>query len=181
MPQTINHRRLVQEVYDKEILHQMVGVKPPSSIPPKLSTPPGKRATSSREAESSVRKVWGEVDSGLESGEEPERIVLKKQDDKEESRYDIQDKKQPPLKRRRLGTEHDIHTVYTSDEDEEDGLSVGGGNEHLIVHTDISGGSDADSVAAEEAEYAVDGDGDEAKARHNLKRSYWLSKGGVSL
>ncbi|KAI0693342.1 hypothetical protein BC835DRAFT_1406809 [Cytidiella melzeri] len=186
--ETINHRRLVQEVYDSGVLHRMAGVKQPVSSPspePPLSHSHPDIPHRANEAKAGIRTSLEEADSEKESGDEQRRQSPQK--DEDESRYGIRDKKQPPKKRRRMGTQRDTHTVYTSDEDEEDGLGVGARNEGLILHADLrkssvdtsDDGSETDSVAEEEAEYDVDGGHDKmVKAKH--RRSYWLSKGVVT-
>jgi non-canonical poly(A) RNA polymerase PAPD5/7 len=180
----------VQEVYDSRVLHQMVGVDPVSSL---LSTKPSssrsqvKTSERSRGADTSVQAAWKAIDSDQESGEERTHRSPR-MDEEEESRYGIGDKKQPPMKRRRMGTDKDLHTVYISDEEEDSGSSASGRSEHLILHADMGPGSagsveddsDSDSVAAEEAEYTLDHE-DDKKTKAQNRRSYWLSKGTVML
>ncbi|KAI0093770.1 hypothetical protein BDY19DRAFT_918831 [Irpex rosettiformis] len=170
--ETINHRRVVQEVYDNRVLHRMAGIKPLASVHSSKepsSNDEHKTEGRSRNASDIVSTAWAAEDMNLESGDEQERRISREEEE-EESRYDIRDKKLPPKKRRRIGTEKDMHTVYTSDEDEDEGLSTGGGRERLIVHADMgqsSEGSEADGVEADEAEYATGRDDELEKAKRS--------------
>lgn len=160
----------------------MTGVAPVISAKPSnplSSHGDSQTAGRSREANDSVRTAWEAADTDMESGDEQVSRVSR-EEEQEESRYDIRDKKLPPKKRRRIGTEKDMHTVYTSDEDEDEWPGMGGGRESLIVHAAIeqsSEESDEDSVEAEEAEYDVGGD--DKRERATSRRSYWLSKGAA--
>lgn len=163
----------------------MLGVTPSASLQTsKASSPKANGSGSTHEA--SVRAAWKGAEMELESGEEPDDLRQATNGHEDESRYDIQDKRQPPAKRRRTGTQRDAHTVYTSDEDDDEADNNRGGNERLVVHADLgtdnighSSGSDSDSVAAEESEYDVFSDNKTPKNKRN--RSFWLSKGVVDL
>ena len=158
----------------------MTGVAPVISAKPSrpLSSHNDSQAAGrSWEANDSIRTAWEAADTDMESGDEQVARVSREEEE-EESRYDIRDKKLPPKKRRRIGTEKDMHTVYTSDEDEDDGPGSGGGRESLIVHANMeqsSEESDEDGIDVEEAEYDVGGNDERERAKS--KRSYWLSKG----
>lgn len=95
----------------------------------------------------------------VESGEELEEVQhVTHKDEEDESRYDIRDKRQPAKKRRRTGTRKDAHTVYTSDEDEDEGPETAERSTRMIVHANFddpnaSGSEHSDSVAAEEEAY----------------------------
>lgn len=152
--QTINHRRVVQEVYDRQVLHRMLGVTPKGSL--RASTPV--KGTSQRAEAESVAAAWGEASMIIESSDD------KSEDELAESRYEIESRKQPPKKRRRTGTRKDEEiTVYTTDEDE-DGLSG--------VHQPRN---DGDGISEEEEEYDLSGLSGKTEATGN-RRSYWLSK-----
>ena len=126
--ETINHRRLVQQVYEEGKLARLLGID--SLIELNLSS----RAIlekRSREAES-VAEAWGEADMMLETeDEEGEVIEVRKQDASssrydEENRYDISSRPNggPAPKRRRIVTTKSVHseTIFVpDDEDEEDG------------------------------------------------------------
>jgi len=183
--ETVNHRRLVQDVYDMHVLHRMAGVGHPG--PSRTSTPPSFRARTngsgrSHKAEASIKAAWEEVDMNSESGEERSGRPLAGNEDEDESRYDIRDKKQPPKKRRRVGSQKDMHTIYTSDEDEDDNSGAVRGDERLVVHAELgeseldsSNETGSNSVTDEEAEYDTATMDDKAKRAE--RRSYWLSKG----
>lgn len=162
--ETINHRRVVQEVYDRQILHRTLGLAPQPSLSVKGTSD---RASRTREADSvEDAHAWGEADMETESPDESEAGA------EVESRYDIESRKQPPKKRRRTGTRADeditLHTMYTTDE-EEDGYQTGGHQPRDA----------ADGITEEEEEYAVsvlDGADQERGGGKAEKRSYWLSK-----
>lgn len=161
----------------------MLGVKQSASVhTSKASSPRAKGTRSNPDAEGSVRTARAEVDVEVESGEDRESPKRAANGDEDESRYDIRDKRQPPTKRRRMGTQKDIHTVYTSDEDEDDVDGGRGGDERLVVHAHLDGDldeSETDSVAAEEAEYDISLEDKASKIQR--KRSFWLSKGVIDL
>ncbi|KAI8989833.1 hypothetical protein BD414DRAFT_414259 [Trametes punicea] len=167
--ETINHRRVVQEVYDCQVLHRMLGITPKASFAaPKIET----NGTSRTREEASVKSAWGEADIEGESGDEGDDAL----EDMVESRYEIDSRRQPPRKRRRTGTRADegvtMHTVYTTDDDDpyEDMYS--------LVHHSVAD----DGISEEEREYdlsALDSGGprsDASDAATATKRSYWLSK-----
>lgn len=163
----------------------MLGIKPTASVQTSQSNPSGVNGSSStQEAQTSVKAALEVTDMEAESSEEaePPRGAVNHEED--ESRYDIRDKRQPPAKRRRLGTRQDQHTVYTSDEDDDEAVNVRGGDGKLVLHADLDesgsesserGGSESDSVAMEEAIYDTPGEDETSKSQR--KRSYWLSKG----
>lgn len=119
----------------------------------------------------SVESAWGAADTTLDTADE-----MGSEDEMVESRYDIESRRQPPKKRRRVGTRADesttLHTVYTTDEDE-DAYSTA---HHLR--------GDADGNSDEEREYdlsALDADhqapdGRPGRTEAANRRSYWLSK-----
>ena len=163
LSKTINHRRVVQEVYDRQILHRMLGLVPQPPLSVKDTT--SGRASRKAEAESvEDAHAWGEADMETSNDSQSEVEAAA------ESRYDIESRKQPPKKRRRTGTRADenitLHTVYTTDE--EDGYLAG----HQPRDAD-------DGITEEEEEYAVsalDGADQERGGGKAEKRSYWLSK-----
>nr|VWP00205.1 2-oxoisovalerate dehydrogenase subunit alpha (EC (Branched-chain alpha-keto acid dehydrogenase E1 component alpha chain) [Ganoderma boninense] len=151
-----------EEVYDRQILHRVLGLvpQPPLSVQDTTSG----RASRTAEAESvEDAHAWEEADMDTSDHSEAEAVA--------ESRYDIESRKQPPRKRRRTGTRADediTHTVYTTDE-EEDG--------YVASHQPLDA---ADGITEEEEEYAVsavDGADQERGGGKADKRSYWLSKG----
>ncbi|CCM06442.1 uncharacterized protein FIBRA_08704 [Fibroporia radiculosa] len=106
--ETINHRRLVQEVYDRQVLHRMLGVAPQAGVALHAQTNGQSRVAH----EKSVKTAWEAVDMELESNDERHASG-------DESRYKTDDRRQPPRKRRKTGREQDMHTVYTTDDEEQ--------------------------------------------------------------
>jgi len=146
--ETINRRKLVYEVFYKGIFHGMLGIPRPTDSPLLVN---GK--SSKRISEESVRSAWEGID-GDHSSEEgdigPWRYHYDDDDD-DESRYT----RQPARKRRKIDTEADYHTVYTTDEDEE-------GEEGSYV----------------DPRSRPDGDRTGRKQQNGRNRTFWLSKGG---
>lgn len=151
----------------------MLGIKPHSSasvsvIHDEVAT---KQSSSQARAHaaSSVQHAWGEADMELASDQEESG-----READEESRYRRADSKanQPPKKRQRVGKEKDVHTVYTTDE--EDMSTIGEGDLRLHI-----GGDQVDGITDEEAQYELisESEDGERKAKKDEKRSYWLSKG----
>ena len=103
-----------------------------------------------------------EMDSDIEELEKPER---RDHVEEEGGRYGISVRRgQPPSKRRRMGTAQDTHTVFTTDDEEEEGL---------IVSTITDEGESLDEYEANDLEDARDS----KAAQQDRRRSYWLSKG----
>lgn len=157
----------MQEIYDTRELHRALGIDPrPTVTVSSNGTPPCESNRESPAAQESVQSAWQHADADHEpvNKQEAETEV-------EESRYGI-DKRQPPRKRRKMNAEIDVHTVYTTDEDDEDevGGSSSGRREdgELLVHTVHDSGSD---TGKEEAEYKT------SPSKAAERRSYWLSKG----
>jgi len=153
MCQTINHRRLVGEVYNKGVLHNILGVKPKAQVVVKELDGESYRDKHSRSPslglknKYSPRKDSGGNDASLT--QDISDLTHRNNHDPEESaKYDIG--KQPPKKRRRMGREEDKHTVFIVDDED---------------------GSRSDSAdVAEAKEYG------RSMADTDAKRSYWLSK-----
>ncbi|KAJ3807269.1 hypothetical protein F5876DRAFT_48398, partial [Lentinula aff. lateritia] len=192
----INHRRVVQEVYDRRILHKLLNVKPRIIV---VTDDPETKApamSNGRHTSQILAKAEpGATNENPIDLEDDERSGSDSEDDS--GKYGISGR-QPPKKRMKTGGEMDMHTlvtIYTTDDDDGDG-------------NDTNSESELDSVAEEEAEYDVDvidvdagmhvdmgkdavvSEPDsmltkaESKLRSNggneKKRSYWLSKGIVS-
>lgn len=159
----------MQEIYDTRELHRALGIDPrPTATVSPNDTPPRKTSQGheSRAVNESVQSAWKGADADHEPVHKQEAET-----EAEESRYGI-DKRQPPRKRRKMNSEIDVHTVYTTDEEDED--EVGGGSSgrqedgELLVHTVHDSGSD---TGKEEAEYKT------STSKAAERRSYWLSKG----
>ncbi|KAF5358558.1 hypothetical protein D9756_001196 [Leucocoprinus leucothites] len=170
--ETINHRRLVQEVYDKRVLHNILGVTPRAQViiqdqPPEaeLEQSHKKRPRSPGSSPSKTKySVWKDLEGrDASTTHETRELSHRNNHDPEESgKYDIG--KQPPRKRRRKGKEEDKHTVFIADDDD-DGSGVDGES------TD----------EAEAREYEVNGEKPQAgksrsRADIDQKRNYWLLK-----
>jgi non-canonical poly(A) RNA polymerase PAPD5/7 len=174
--QTINHRRLVQEVYDKGVLHRLVGVKPaagPSPQPSSAKYPETAGVAAVWEAADDSESLPSESDSTATRQKRPRKRKHSRQEatndrdaaDEDESRYAIvRDGAGPPAKRRRTGQAADAHTVFTTDEDEEYALADDTG--------DTSGSAEEGEV---DEKAARTGGAGERSSRE--RRSYWLSKG----
>ncbi|KAI0080501.1 hypothetical protein K474DRAFT_1615191 [Panus rudis PR-1116 ss-1] len=176
--ETINHRKVVQEIYDSRVLHRLLGVEPRVPVTLDVKEPNGRdraSGSSGKAAAESVEIAW-RTSSG-EDLSDREDVPRREEEDKDESRYGIANvrvpKGQPPLKRRRMGRPSDAHTVYTSDASDEDEREDG----ELAAQLHIGPGDyDAHGVSDEEEEYDVDEPkGDPVKREKT--RSYWLSKG----
>ncbi|KAH9917444.1 uncharacterized protein B0H18DRAFT_938513 [Fomitopsis serialis] len=157
--ETINHRRLVQEVFELRVLHRMLGIAPRvdivSDVPQAASN--GKSNVGHKESVETACKEAEVASASNKSAAEDEE-----EDEEEESRYKIDDRREPPRKRRRLGRESDMHTVFTTDE--EDPEDVQDYNLHVV--------DDEDSVSvAKGAKRRV------PRRDASSKRDYWLSKG----
>jgi non-canonical poly(A) RNA polymerase PAPD5/7 len=172
--ETVNHRRVVQEVWEDRVLHKLLGIEDILATPSKSKEYP---------QETGVAGVWEADETASDSSESSsddsdtsQRSKKRKrvptqttdhrdEEDEEESRYRIKkDAKAggPPRKRIRVGAEVDAHPNATTEEDEEYGGSID---------------SDNDSEEVEDGEVAeakVSRSGDREKS--TKRRSYWLSK-----
>jgi non-canonical poly(A) RNA polymerase PAPD5/7 len=174
--QTINHRRVVQEVYDKRVLHKMLGVEAVaiSAVDPPVDPDTAGSASKAYPETAGVAAVWEAADDSESAASEeapppppsrkrkPARQQPAKDADEEsaeESRYTIvKDGAGPPAKRRRTGQSADAHTVFTTDEEE---------REYAV--------DDGDDSDEEEGEVAEKGRPNGRSSAE--RRSYWLSKG----
>ncbi|TFY80031.1 hypothetical protein EWM64_g3977 [Hericium alpestre] len=194
--ESINRRRLIQEIYDKRVLHRLLGVSPKATVVHDRSSANGSSTSRKNGASASgVQSVWEKADGlregrslfGLQSPSPPSRkhdiIDVDALDSEEESRYAM-----PPKKRQRVGNSRDTHTVFTTDEEDTDDDKP-----DIYIHT--IGDDDDDSLAEEEEEYARADSGSESgeveaadglKRREvktngasvtDKKRAYWASKG----
>ncbi|KAH9484478.1 Poly(A) RNA polymerase cid14 [Psilocybe cubensis] len=182
--ETINHRRLVQELYDRRVLHNILGVKPqPIVIQDSDDEVDDERRKDSKTSHV-IESVWENGDRQSDSDNDDAHLRRNGHTgDDDGGRYAIG--RQPPKKRRRTGREEDSHTVYLEDDDEdEEELSFGGGRR-----------GDANKVdELEDGEYSSNGSDEEDRPgrfqkrddpKRDARRSYWLSKaigigGGVA-
>ena len=153
MLQTINHRRLVGEVYNKGVLHNILGVKPKAQVVVKELDGESYRDKHSKSPSLGLKNKyspWKDLGGGDASlTQDISDLSHRNNHDPDESaKYDIG--KQPPKKRKRMGREEDKHAVFIVDDEN---------------------GSRSDSTdVAEAKEYG------KSMADTDAKRSYWLSK-----
>lgn len=149
----------MQELYDKRILHNLLGIKPRAIDHVVVIGPRKPPSSTAREASNSVISAWHEAEMDPEDDHQKRRRDHEFPDDDEEGRYSI-NWKQPPKKRQKVGGGRDRHTVFTTD-DEEDGLTT-------VLDSE-----------AEDAHYASDIGSPRQRDLEKMeqRRSYWLSKG----
>ena len=150
----------MQDVYDKKVLHRIVGVPLKATVP--QEDPQLRDAVHSKGGSASiVQSVWepAERSQEAEEGEHSRkrgsstttlsREVIDIEADEEESRYEIVRKK-----RRRTKEVIDAETVFTTDE-----------------------GSEGDVIVIESSEEEERKGGGQVKI--NRKRAFWASKAGT--
>jgi len=159
----------VQEVYDKNVLHRLVGVPPKATVVQDVPQVNG----------GIVQSAWEPIERTQETEDDgharkPEssttarsREVIDVDVNDEESRYEI------PRKKRRRIEQVIADIVFTTDEESE-------GDEVIVIESSEEGGS----LAEEEGEYGMGEMGnDEKKGGHvkiNRKRAFWAAKAGTS-
>lgn len=171
----------MQELYDRRVLHNIVGVKPlqhndhsgnegDSEKERTANGEANKNSSSKSKAARDVERIWDDPDrhSDVEDYSpvsRDSRSHRRSGRDDDEGRYAIG--RQPPQKRRKTGRSQDAHTVYFVDDEEEDELRY----------------DDDDGVVAEVMEYMSDEESDRAAPssraedpKKGARRSYWLSK-----
>lgn len=147
--ETINHRKLVQELYDRQIIHRIAGVAPLCRSPP----PPEPSAS-----HIVAKAKHDEPDSDREDdyrghGQPPA--------DDEGGRYAIE--RQPPRKRRRTERSEAEHSVYFVDDDDD---TEGARQDEIEDGEYLS-----DASVEERRSMRTD------SSKNEKTRSYWLSKG----
>ncbi|KAI0053976.1 hypothetical protein FA95DRAFT_1529800 [Auriscalpium vulgare] len=185
--ETLNRRRLVQELYDKRVLHRFLGVpQKDSETRTRAGKAVGKNAPINVSAMKSVIEL--EDDSDLErpakknSNSRQHEVIDVDSGDEEESRYTI------PPKRRRTGDASDARTVYTTDDDDDYAS-----DRDVILHTldNLTGydddeaeveGRSSGSEAGEVKETAKPGEKlkNGGPVKIDRKRAFWAAKGGRS-
>ncbi|KAK0196515.1 hypothetical protein F5146DRAFT_1129297 [Armillaria mellea] len=180
--ETINHRKVVQEVYDSGDLHRIVGQKP---LPQVFDG----RSNGVKDGSDSSKKMH-EMDMNLGTDSEQEKENKKRRreadDESDGGRYNIGN--EPPKKRRRMGASANFRGPFTTDEDSvAEGENEGPSKKPRRNGTqDGIFTADEDSLSGEEAEYASDSSNhptDKESIRkadiedRNRKQMYWLSKG----
>jgi non-canonical poly(A) RNA polymerase PAPD5/7 len=143
-------------VYDKGLLHQLLGVSPKASVVTVDMPANHQIQERSLAGASSVQEAWDEADMVLESDEDRRDRVTKHEDSDETGRYHIRERR-PTRQGRSNGTEiFDSLATYTTDEEEE---------EEELSEDEL-----------EHRAYDIES-GDERRSRMSRRRSYWLSKG----
>jgi non-canonical poly(A) RNA polymerase PAPD5/7 len=147
--QTINRRRIVREVYDKKVVHRLVGVQPKTTVMQGDGPQLNGIGYSKGDGASIVQTVWepaernqeseddGVARKGRSSRRELPREVIDVDAYEEESRYEI-------TGRKRRRTKEEVETIFTTDE---------------------SNGEDER--------------GEVAPIKINRKRAFWASKAGL--
>lgn len=122
--ETINHRRLVQELYDDRTLHKIVGVKPKPIVKHAediIHSGASRPELKIKGSSSAVKATRSHDDNPLEEdadGDEAHDRAMRQlegDDEDEDGRYNIG---QPPRKRQKTGGMGDYHTVFVTDDDE---------------------------------------------------------------
>ena len=171
--QTINHRKLMQELYDQRVLHSIVGVKPLPTVVKHVDESDEKTSHSPSSKRQAVEDAWEERRRNREhahdessSSRQHHRVA---NDSEEGGRYDIG--RQPPKKRRKTGREIDNHSViFVDDDDEEDHH----GYRHRYRHDDDPEDGEYDERHESDFDYHKSYP---ENPRNDRRRSYWLSKG----
>ncbi|KAG6885875.1 hypothetical protein C0993_008394 [Termitomyces sp. T159_Od127] len=114
--ETINHRKLVQEVYDKRVLHNLLNLQAKPVVVngsvPERNGVAKLLSMSTGEAAYSVKSAWAEADNEDAYSHKRRHDAV---DEEEEGRYRI-GRQQPP-KRQRTGGRKDAHITFTTDEE----------------------------------------------------------------
>lgn len=173
--ETINRRRVVQEVYDKRVLHRLVGVAPRTTVVQDVSHLNG-TARSNGSGASAVQSAWEPTDRPRESdgggvSRKPDsaakgqtREIIDVDADVEESRYGI-----PPRKRRKMS---ETPIVFTTDSDE------ASEDEVVVSECNETRGECGDGVEIG-TEVEVGRGLGQGRVKINRKRDFWASKSGT--
>jgi non-canonical poly(A) RNA polymerase PAPD5/7 len=150
----------VQEVYDKKVVHRLVGVQPKTTV--MQDDPQSSGVVHSKGSGASiVQSVWEPAERCEDTEEEGDarkrrssttalsREVIDVDADEEESRYDVTGRKG-----RKTREVIDVDTIFTTDEGSEDSEGASG-----------KGGQ---------------GPGEQVPVKINRKRAFWASKAGTA-
>ncbi|KZT09562.1 uncharacterized protein LAESUDRAFT_722526 [Laetiporus sulphureus 93-53] len=162
--ETINHRRLVQELYDSRALHRLLGVNASADIAG-IKARPTPNSEVQRPRQEDIDTALGEADMEEGSTDNEDGKIITE----EGSRYKIEDRRQPPRKRRKMGREEDMHTVFTTDD--EDGEIRHEYEEYALEGLE-DGEEEEDAAALADTKYSM-----ESSAKSKNRRDFWLSKG----
>jgi len=156
--QTINRRRIVQEVYDKKVIHRLAGVQPKATV--MQDGPQSSGIVDSKGGGASiVQSVWEPTERCEDTEDEgharkrgssatnlSREVIDVDADEEEESRYEITGRK-----RRRTREVIGAETIFTTDE-----------------------GSEGDEGGRRKG-----GQGEQVPVKINRKRAFWASKAGT--
>ena len=157
----------MQEVYDKKVLHTLMGVMPRPIVSQPNSgsnvTVNGAQSSGSTTSQGAVHAAWKENDEDITSDFRPMAY-----DEEEEGRYHIGRERPPPHKRRRTGKVADTHTVFIADDEGEESLSSAARTEDEIDELE-----DDDELLDEDHRPS-----DRRRINQTgSRRLYWLAKG----
>jgi len=119
--ETVAHRRVIQEVYESGVLHDMLGVPRPQ--PPELTRPPSRLETNGTE-KFDISEIYPQEDGsdmGLPDYSESEGYRHERNEDdgdEYESRYRMQSSRPPPAKRRKS----EPYREYVTDDEYDDSV-----------------------------------------------------------
>ena len=173
--QTINHRKLVQELYDQRILHSILGVQPLPTVvkhvefdKKSINSPSSKRQAVDDAWEERRRNREYAYDESSSSRQHHHRVA---NDVDEGGRYDIG--RHPPKKRRKTGRAIDDNhpVIFVDDDDEEERLEYDDDEYYYSAEDDKY---DDDRHHKRDFE---DHKSYPENPRNDRRRSYWLSKG----
>ena len=162
----------MQELYDKKVLHRLLGVPPRATIVQDIPQPNG----AARSNGGIVQSAWEptRTERSQESDDEGNarkpgsttkkrpREVIDVDADDEESRYGI-----PRKTRQKISEVKDVETIFTTDEGSE-------GDSVILVESTEEGGS------LGQGEEGIEEEKKGGHVRINRKRAFWAAKGGTS-
>ncbi|KAF9242103.1 hypothetical protein BU15DRAFT_87016 [Melanogaster broomeanus] len=117
--ETINNRLLLQEVYDKRLLHQLLGVSPQASVVAADVPANHQSQEMSLRGASSVQEAWDEVDTVPESDDNHRDHVTKYEDSDETGRYHIQERRRRREDEEEMSEDELEHRAYDIESDDE--------------------------------------------------------------
>jgi len=112
--QTINHRKLVQELYDRRTLHRLVGVAPRPAVG--IEDRVDEHDEKKRSGVVGIKLAVEDEENDSEKGDA--KLARQAENEREEAggRYSIQSSREPSKKRRKLKLEERI-TQFVEDDD----------------------------------------------------------------
>lgn len=186
--ETINHRKLVQEVYEEGTLSRLLGRAPPKVT---IDLSEGENAPMhapisrpQRIVESqSVRSAW-EADMDLSSGSDKDIKSYRKTDFSQyrdsDSRYDI-DQGGPSRKRQRKGRPSDMHTVFTTDDETPDVNDSYDSDDSLAEVEQVYRALDDEHKKDSMYSKGANAGENTRPLSGDVRRAYWASKSATGL